>query len=73
MGSSSAARLSGRVVLFQVRSIDRVFQTLASRAHCADRDLAISNRIPARVQPGMANLQLTAAWIAGSQIKIAVQ
>ena len=33
----------------------------------------VNFRIPAGVQRGMANIQLTAAWIAGSQVKIAVQ
>jgi uncharacterized protein (TIGR03437 family) len=30
-------------------------------------------RVPAGVQPGMANIQVSAAWIAGAQVKIAVQ
>jgi uncharacterized protein (TIGR03437 family) len=33
----------------------------------------VNFRVPAGVQSGMANIQLSAAWIAGSQVKIAVQ
>jgi uncharacterized protein (TIGR03437 family) len=32
----------------------------------------VNFRVPDAVQPGMANIQLSAAWIAGSQVKIAV-
>jgi uncharacterized protein (TIGR03437 family) len=33
----------------------------------------VNFRLPGGVQSGMANIQLSAAWIAGSQVKIAVQ
>jgi uncharacterized protein (TIGR03437 family) len=33
----------------------------------------VNFRVPGGVQPGSANLQLSAAWIAGPQVKIAVQ
>ena len=33
----------------------------------------VNFRVPGGVQPGTANIQLSAAWIAGPQVKIAVQ
>lgn len=38
----------------------------------ADR-FQVNFRVPNGLAPGMANLQVTAAWIAGPQVRIAIQ
>lgn len=39
----------------------------------ATNEYQVNFRLPSGIMPGMATLQITAAWIGGPEVKIAVQ